>query len=269
MGKKKKSFYKRWWFILIIFIVVVSVAGSIKEKIRDAADKKVTYSWPDSTLASMLSKPDSKYGKVSMESDSYFSIDIYKITKEKYEEYVQDCENKGFTVDYMRQETYYSADNTEGYSLYLDYDEKEKTLSISLNAPVESSIVEEQGEVKLENSKEGTEFYEPEEYTQTTDMESENGNEEMVEGVRTEFKEVLDSYEAFMDEYCEFMKKYANADSDDVVSMTKDYLRLMDEEVEWIEKIDNMENENMNAAEAEYYTEVTIRVSQKLLNVTQ
>lgn len=95
--------------------------------------------------------------------------------------------------------------------------------------------------------------------TETSDKSSED--------MRSEFKACLDEYEKFMNEYCDFMKKYTT--SDDITSMTMDYAKLLKEEIEWVEKIDKLENEEMNATEEKYYAEVTLRVSQKLLETAQ
>lgn len=277
MSNNKKPFYCKWWFILITIIVIVSIVASIKEEIGNASEKKVTYTWPDNELASMIPQPDSKNGKIMMENKDYFSIDIYKVSKESFEKYVEDCRNSGFTVDYMKQDDYYSADNESGYSLMLHYDEKGKTLGISLNNYNKSSSLTQEGENNSlieQKESEATDAGDSailKESSTTIDDENESKiNEPVSEAsgdIRSEFKEVLDAYEAFMNEYCEFMKKYN--DSDDTFSMAMDYIRIIQEEIEWIEKIDNLENEEMNAAEAKYYGEVTLRVSQKLLEAAQ
>lgn len=281
--KNNKPFYKKWWFILIVIIVVIGVISSIKEGIKNAADKKTTYIWPDSALASLIPQPDSKYGRINMENENYFSIDIYKVSKESFEKYIEDCKLNGFTLDYMKSDNYYSADNEEGCSLHLSYDEKEKSLTVMLNAPAENlspeknapkleeenvSVIEkkenEDGDnsILAEDSEESSEVTEAEDETEINQSAAETSGD-----IRSEFKEVLDEYESFMNEYCNFMKKYAN--SDDVLAMTADYMRLLQEETEWLEKIDSLGNEEMNEAETKYYAEVTLRVSQKLLEVVQ
>ena len=80
-----------------------------------------------------------------------------------------------------------------------------------------------------------------------------------------ELKEALDSYEAFIDEYVEFMQTYK--DSDDVVSMMSEYSEYMQKYADAMEKIDNMDTENMSPADYSYYIEVTTRAAQKAANV--
>lgn len=85
--------------------------------------------------------------------------------------------------------------------------------------------------------------------------------------VRPEVREFLDSYEACMDEYVEFMKKYMNADAASVVSMMGDYYKILARYTEYAEKLDALDESELTNAELAYYLEVTNRVSQKLLTV--
>ena len=85
--------------------------------------------------------------------------------------------------------------------------------------------------------------------------------------VRPEVKEFLDSYEACMNEYVEFMKKYMNTDAASVVSMMGDYYKILAKYTEYAEKIDALDESELTNAELAYYLEVTNRVSQKLLTV--
>ena len=84
-------------------------------------------------------------------------------------------------------------------------------------------------------------------------------------GIRPEVKDYLDSYEAFMDEYVEFMQKYSNADAASMITMLGSYTKILARYQEFAEKIDAMEQEDLSNAEMAYYIEVTSRVSQKLL----
>lgn len=79
--------------------------------------------------------------------------------------------------------------------------------------------------------------------------------------IRPELKAFLDSYEAFMDEYCEFMKNY---NASDLSSLTK-YMSLLEKELDFADKADKWEAEEMNDAETLYYVEVINRVNEKLL----
>ena len=75
----------------------------------------------------------------------------------------------------------------------------------------------------------------------------------------------MDSYEAYMDEYIEFMEKYEKADPASAALMLSDYYQLMKQYKEFAEKLDAMDESEYTNAEWAYYLEVTNRVNQKLL----
>lgn len=81
--------------------------------------------------------------------------------------------------------------------------------------------------------------------------------------VSVDLKEWLDSYEAFMDEYVEFMQRYK--DSGNATSMMTDYLNYLQRYSDFISKTDALDTDDMSAADYAYYLEVTTRVSKKLL----
>lgn len=85
-------------------------------------------------------------------------------------------------------------------------------------------------------------------------------------GVRPEFQEAMDSYEAFMDEYCEIMQKYGESDGTDL-SLLADYASYMAQYAEMMQQFEQWEDEELSDAELLYYIEVQARVNQKLLEV--
>ena len=86
--------------------------------------------------------------------------------------------------------------------------------------------------------------------------------------VTPEFKEMMDSYEAFMNQYCDFMVKYVNAtnsgDSATLLAMTTDYANLVQQELDWASKIDGIDESALSPADDAYYLEVQGRVLKKL-----
>ena len=97
--------------------------------------------------------------------------------------------------------------------------------------------------------------------------DNEKDNEELVNGMRKEFKEAMDSYEAFFDEYCNFIKTYAT--SDNPLALMNDYLKFMEKYEETMSKLDEIDEEELNDAELKYYTEVMMRINQKLYDAAQ
>ena len=127
-------------------------------------------------------------------------------------------------------------------------DEEEVTAEAAEEEPATEEIIAEQEEESV-----------PE------DAQTDTGTEEMVDDMRVSFKEAMDSYEAFYDEYVAFMQKYN--DSDNTLAMLPDYLQLVAQAEEANKKIDEWDDGTLNDTELKYYIEVTSRISQKLVDI--
>ena len=89
---------------------------------------------------------------------------------------------------------------------------------------------------------------------------------EQAPGVDPELKAFLDSYEKFVDEYVAFMKTY-NSDPANALSMLAEYSRIMGTYADFTEKLAQYDENEMSAADAAYYLEVTTRCTQKMLEI--
>lgn len=121
------------------------------------------------------------------------------------------CRDKGFTVDYNKGDNYYRANNDAGWHVSIDY-VGNQIMSIRIDAPDTNSGSTTSG-------------------TQQNDAE-------LVDGMRKEFKEAMDSYEAVVDEYIAFMKKY-NANPNDPALLV-DYTKYMSKYTDACEKFKKM-----------------------------
>lgn len=83
-------------------------------------------------------------------------------------------------------------------------------------------------------------------------------------GIRPEFKEMMDSYEAFFDEYITFMEKYQNADGTAALSMLSDLSSYMTKYAEYMAKLDAVDQDELSPEESVYYLEVSARIMQKV-----
>ena len=86
------------------------------------------------------------------------------------------------------------------------------------------------------------------------------------EEVSADFKAAMDKYEAFIDEYITFIKKYEEEGCP--LSMLSEYTELMTQYTEFAETMAAYNGDNLSAADYAYYIEVMGRVSQKLLELT-
>ena len=85
--------------------------------------------------------------------------------------------------------------------------------------------------------------------------------------IRSDFKDAMDSYEAFIDEYVAFLEKYENNPSD--LTLLASYASYMANYADLSAKFEAWESEGLTDAELAYYMQVQTRVSQKLLEVAQ
>ena len=205
--------------------------------------------WPVSSAGKQLPVPKSTTGKFSYEYDDNFFVYIGNTTKSDYEEYIGACSEKGFDVDYDRSEKYYSADNSEGWHIRLCY-EGNNIMSIDIDSPSEETDRENNVVVPSEEETE----------TVATEENKDNG------GLGPDFKAAMDSYETFMNEYVEFMKKYSENPSD--LELLADYADYVSKYSKFVEDFEKWENEEMNNAETAYYIDVQARVSKKLLELS-
>ena len=104
----------------------------------DAPEKFSEIEWPTRGLGAKLPKPKSDLGRISYDNSESFIVYIGNTTQTDFKNYIKECENKGFTVDYRKDEKYYSAKDSEGYKLTLNY-RGINTMEISIRAPEKES----------------------------------------------------------------------------------------------------------------------------------
>lgn len=219
----------------------------------DAPMEMGTLQWPTSEIASLLPVPKSTVGTVSRESSDGFLIYVGGTSKDDYAAYVDECSARGFSIDYDRGDTFYYANNAEGYRISLRY-QGNNVMSVEIEKAEEADS-------------DATTASDSEAAPSTSAPEDNNPSEELVDGMRPEFKAAMDSYEAFYDEYCDFMKAYADNPTD--LGLLADYADMMSKAADMSEKFDAWNEDEMNDAELKYYLEVSNRVAQKLLEVAQ
>ena len=280
-------------FLLIIpyfyFYRTGTGTDSIEYVNSDSSIEMTALEWPTSDIGKLIPTPQSNVGNVSWEHSDGFSIYVGETSRDDYDAYVKECVKRGFDVDYRKGNNYYYADNKDGFSLSLNYDND--VMHVRINAPKDEVADEESEPVpessenqdEQDNSYMSAEEASPSEEINTTSTAEtmspeDSSSEESMEtssaedltpssdGVRPEFKEAMDSYEKFFDEYIDFMDKYSK--SDNPTGMFLDYVSYMTQFTETMEKMDAIGEEKLSAEELLYYTEVCSRINQKLLQVS-
>ena len=98
-----------------------------------------------------------------------------------------------------------------------------------------------------------------------TEAPTEAENEPRADGIRPEFKEAMDSYEAFYTEYCEFMKSYSENPTD--LTLLAQYADMLAKADEMNEAFEAWDEDDLNSEELKYYLDVNNRVMQMLVDV--
>ena len=220
--------------------------------------------WPSSEIAQLLPIPKSNVGKIEWEASYGFVIYVGETSLDDYDAYVDECSEKGFTVDYQKGDDYYYANNADGYHLSLKY-EGNNTMFVRIDEPDNAEDVASEADDNMEEET----IIDESNSSEDKDLENNENAEETAESVSPDFKRAMDSYEAFFDEYVEFMKKYMNADSDDLVSMAGDYADYMKQYAETMEAMSEIDEDELATADALYYAEVSARIAAKLLEVAE
>ena len=100
---------------------------------------------------------------------------------------------------------------------------------------------------------------------QTTAKKEESQINDNLAEVSADFKATMESYEAFFDEYAEFMKKYS--ETDDVTVLLAEYTEYVSKLADYTQKLDEIDEDSLSDADLAYYLEVQNRINKKLLEV--
>ena len=124
---------KSWLHIIALVLAVVLLVPYVSLFSVDYGDAE-KFAWSDILLADVVPEPDSLFGEVMSNHDDYLSVYVYKTTLADYNEYVEACKEKGFTVEADQSEHSYYAYNAEGYKLSLYYTESDSKMHIGVDA---------------------------------------------------------------------------------------------------------------------------------------
>ena len=205
-------------------------------------------SFPTSDIAELLPKPKSSKGHLEWENSDSFLYYAGDTTDEDFKDYVDELIKKGFDVDFSKGDDYYYAYNKDGYYVSINF-EGFSIMRIKISSPSDDTEDEETSSNDVEKNKE-------------------TSSDDMVDGMRVEFKNAMDSYEEFIDEYVAFMKKYNKSDGSDL-ELIKDYTNYLEKYDKMVKAFEKWEGEDLNAKEEAYYLKVQTRVSKKLLEAVE
>ena len=125
-----------WLHIVALVLAVILLVPYVSLFGTDYGDAE-KFAWSDILLADVIPEPKSHLGEILANSEEYLSLYVYKTSAGDYSEYVDACEEKGFTVEAEQSDLSYYAYNADGYKLSLYYDENDSKMSISVDAAEE------------------------------------------------------------------------------------------------------------------------------------
>lgn len=131
----------------------------------------------------------------------------------------------------------------------------------------EEAAKEESSKEESSKESESEEESEPEEEPESEPEPEEEPEEKPEEeapasGIRPEIKEAIDAYEAFVDEYCEFMET-VNEDptNTELLAAYFEYVEKLEEEEQKMDELDK----DLTEEEENYYIEVLNRCNKKIM----
>lgn len=107
----------------------------ISQQYFTESEAEVAYQWSQTDLGSRIPKPNVKVLKSGRNDEAVFMFDAYGLSLDQFSAYVGECKNLGYTVEQKSFEGFYSADNADGFNVYLNYDEDEHAMSGIVSAP--------------------------------------------------------------------------------------------------------------------------------------
>lgn len=223
-------------FVIFVSIMIFVILFSAILAISLANEEEEAEVWPDTEMSKLIPEPNGKITYVTADDERLNAT--VKMSSKKAYTYRTKCKEMGFTSisedEKDESDFTFKAKDTNNNELSLTY-------------------YEDNGELEIELKKLG----QGEASTSTSSSNSTNTS--------SNFKDMMDSYEKFIDEYIAFMKKYNN--SSDTTAMIEDYYNYIDKFSDFANKIDALDKDELSAEDYKYYIEVTTRVNKKLATI--
>ena len=134
--------------IIVAYLVFIAVNGSLLGDISNifsgiglpsigsSQNGKDNFEWLDTGLSAKIPTISATKGKYMTNSDTELDVTVEGFSYSQFEKYITECKNMGYTVDSVKDTDEYSAYNSEGYYLELQYWSYNEKLDINLKAPL-------------------------------------------------------------------------------------------------------------------------------------
>lgn len=98
--------------------------------------------WPNTTLGERLPNPPVKSGEITLETSDSLMADAFDASEKDYKNFVEDCKERGFTVDSKEEDYTFSAYDGDGYFIDIQYWESDEKISIIVRDSIEVKFAE-------------------------------------------------------------------------------------------------------------------------------
>lgn len=124
---------KNWLYIIALTFAIILLIPYVYLFKSDYENIK-RFKWSDVVLSDTVPKTKSRSGEILINSMDHLSLDVYGISQNQYDDYIENCKEMGFIVDAEQLETTFTAYNDSGYKLSLYYYTSDSTMHIGLDA---------------------------------------------------------------------------------------------------------------------------------------
>ncbi len=122
--KLKKRAFKGGIIVIISIILIVGYAHS-DNKPQNALKL------PDTELARTLPPLENEAGKVVSETSDSLVIKYEDISSSEFRKYKKECSSKGFDTDVKEGDTFYEAENDDGYYIIINYSKPKMEVKVT------------------------------------------------------------------------------------------------------------------------------------------
>lgn len=249
----------------------------------DKAEELDELAWPTTGLAANLPAPSSSTGKVTTDSSKSWKATVGQTDMDAYKAYVDEVFAAGFDQNYDKGDKLFKADNLDGLHVEIYY-AGANTMTVSIeeveltSETASDSNDEEATTGSAADTSRTAAASSNDESADSAKISSNDTVQSLADAggkllsgavdaaanalVTPEFKEMMDGYETFMNHYVELGKK-AQANPSDT-ALLSEYTGLLQDELDWLAKIDAVDQDSLSAADTAYYLAVTGRVVAKL-----
>ena len=127
--------------VLVIFILYSSFKDKIDTYEYKKIDTTTTFTWPVTNLTQELPEPPTNIGEIRANDEREMWVEMRAVEQIQFENYIEECKNKGFTIDVDKKGGSYKAHNEKGYYLYLYYYKGNKEVTLNIEAPLPLSEI--------------------------------------------------------------------------------------------------------------------------------